>query len=393
MELTIIVIAYERTTSLVRLLNSIGMAKYPVANIRLCISIDYKDKKTSDNVSEIARTFEWAYGEKKIIVHEKRLGLKNHVLFCGDLVNEYGPVLLLEDDLYVSQYFYKAAIKMMSFYGSDENIGGISLYNYQRTENSQLPFLPLNDGNDFYFVQMASSWGQVYTKSQWNTFRKWLGENPLIGADVNMPETYKEWSASSWKKHYIHFLIDEDKYFVFPRISYTTNFAEAGTHFNSAIDTFYQVPILMGDKKINFVEFEESNAIYDAYFELLPSIYKKLNPQLSEYEFEVDLYGMKPIQKINTDLWLTSKSGTKALMTFGLRMRPMEINIIENIKGSVFRLEYKSTLKEKGMFDKQGERDVFNYLFGKINVYVKIKNVIMLIEERIKRLFKNKVKR
>ena len=54
-------------------------------------------------------------GIKKIIKHSKNLGLRAHVITCGDLVNIYDNIIVLEDDLFVSPYFYKYANDALNF--------------------------------------------------------------------------------------------------------------------------------------------------------------------------------------------------------------------------------------------------------------------------------------
>jgi hypothetical protein len=46
----------------------------------------------------------------------------------------------------------------------------------------------------------------------------------------HIPAYLQQWGPESWKKHFIHYLVDTGKYFVFPRISLTTNFEDYGTH-------------------------------------------------------------------------------------------------------------------------------------------------------------------
>ena len=157
-------------------------------------------------------------------------------------------------------------------------------------------------------------------------------------------------------------------------------------HFIEKNDTFFQVPLSIGKRNIKLVYFADSNSIYDPYFELLPKIYKKLVPDLGGYDFEVDLLGQKPFNQITTKYLLTSKKGSGPIMTFGLYMKPMEMNIIENIRGDTFRLEEKSTLTASGLFYQIEKTEIFNYFFGKIPVYVKMKNVCLLISKKIQQL-------
>src|SRR5690554_1902069 len=109
MKPAIVVVAFNRPKSLYNLLTTISLAHFHEINIPLIISIDFIDSIEHEEVIVIANAFKWKYGEKKIIQHTKNIGLKNHILLCGDLALDYGAVIILEDDLRVSPGFYTYA--------------------------------------------------------------------------------------------------------------------------------------------------------------------------------------------------------------------------------------------------------------------------------------------
>src|SRR5690625_1023767 len=162
MKLPIVVIAYNRDLTLKRLLNSLDQANYDEDNVDLIISID---KTNNSSVYQIAEKFEWRYGSKIIIKREENLGLRKHVLTCGDLVLKYDGLIMLEDDLVVSPAFYQFATEATLFYNNDSNIAGISLYTYRISEFSNLrTFIPMQDDSDIFYMKVPSSWGQLWTK-------------------------------------------------------------------------------------------------------------------------------------------------------------------------------------------------------------------------------------
>lgn len=174
----IVVAAYNRPASLLRLLKGLQKAHYPKHPVPLHISID---QSYAPDVAQVAHDFDWPYGPKEVVIHREHLGLRTHLLQCGDLTARYGAIILLEDDLYVSPEFYRFARSAIRHYTPDPKIAGISLYHYECAESTQLPFRPLEDGNDFYFIQWPSSWGLVVTDVQWGDFRKWLGKQLNVG--------------------------------------------------------------------------------------------------------------------------------------------------------------------------------------------------------------------
>lgn len=263
----IIAIGYNRPKALERLLLSLEHAKYPEdTEVTLIVSVDKSD---SESTVDVANGFEWTHGNKIVNAREENLGLKAHVLACGDYVKEYGSIIVLEDDLYVSENFYDYTVAALDWCKSDERIGGISLYNHLMNVHAREPFEAINDGYDNWYFKFASSWGQAYTKAQWDNFISWYEINkdkPVIGAFV--PTNVSGWSDKSWLKYYIKYLIDTNRYFLYPRISFTTNFSEVGEH-AVKMDTDVQVPLMYGTAKREYVfsTLDESKSVYDAFFE------------------------------------------------------------------------------------------------------------------------------
>lgn len=352
MKPAIVIVAYNRPRSLNRILDSIRRAHYDAENIPLVISIDYGDNR---EVMDVAERFLWEHGEKKIIRHTENLGLKRHVLSCGDLAWKYGSIIMLEDDLYVSEGFYDYAQKALDFTENDDRIGGISLYNHRFNVHKRLGFLALNDGYDNWYFQFASSWGQAFTEKQWEGFREWLSENEGRDiTDVSVPANVSGWGDKSWLKYCIAYLIETDRYFLYPHVSHTTNFFDEGTHSKRAQNDF-QVPLSAGRKDYCFSSLSESRAVYDAFFEN-----ERLSPLpgVDGREVEIDLYGYRPLTKRYCITWRSLPF--EIVKSYGCRLRPLEQNIICSIPGNDFFL-YDREKAAKAPKEKRGERILYFY--------------------------------
>lgn len=329
----IVISACDRPESLSRLLSSVANSLYEEGEITLVISIDKSD--TSEVIS-IAENFEWKHGQKQIIISTEKLGLKKHILKCGDLSEKFGAIIMLEDDLAVSPHFYSYATKALVYYYDDKKVSGISLYNYQVAESCFYPFQAVDDNSDVYFMQVASSWGQLFTREQWTGFRNWLVAHPSLPDRPDLPAYIHQWGENSWKKHFINYLIDTDTYFVFPRLSLTTNFEEPGT--NSDTENIFQVPLQVSSKSYQFKTPESSGSVYDAWFELLPHCLNRYQENLKNYDYAVDLYGVKKVEELKCNYILTSKKSDKALLSFGSELRPLEMNVMLNHEGQEIAL-------------------------------------------------------
>lgn len=323
----IVVAAYNRPASIQRILRSVNQAVYPHP-VKLIISIDNNGQ--NQDVFEIANDFEWKHGQKQVIYHNERLGLRKHIISCGNLTEEYGAAIILEDDLFVSPSFYQYAIKALEYYRNDPLISGISLYDLPFVESNKLPFTPLEDNSDVYFIQMAASYGQMWTKNQWAGFRKWYDTSPNLHEVAGLPQKIKNWPESSWKKYYIGYLISSDTYFVFPRTSYTTNFNDPGENLISR-SLYVQVPMQIFSREPRLISFKDAVNVYDAYAELLPHCLNRLTDKLKDFDFEVDLYGRK--DSYSKPYVITGRPVRNAIFQYEKSMKPHEMNVIMDIRG------------------------------------------------------------
>jgi hypothetical protein len=345
---TIVVATYSRPESLRRLLDSIKYARYnSYDNINLIISID-GGHNNNELLHGIANDFIWQFGEKRIINHEKNLGLRNHIIACGDLVQEYDNIIVLEDDLVVSKNFYIYTTKALRYYKDDKKIAGISLYSYRYNENAALPFQPLQDGSDVFFAQVPSSWGQAYNREQWENFKAFYKQNPKFDDLDKLPENVKKWPETSWKKYFYKYIVEKDLYFVQPIVSMTSNYGDVGIHYTSKTNVL-QVSLDMRQNmdKFIFQNFNNSVSVYDAYFELLPYCYRILGCEYISDDVIIDLYDTKPLCIFEGDKWLTSKKTIQSTKQYSCTIFPIEENIIrgDDVE-DVFSLVDKKYIKE-----------------------------------------------
>lgn len=331
MKPTIIVPAYSRADSLNRLLNSINDAIYPFDDIVLIISLDGGYSK---KVHDVAVNFNFLHGNKQVIKRENKLGLREHILWCGNQTKKYESVIILEDDLFVDTYFYDYTIEALKYYQNEKQIAGISLYGHKYNEYADLPFEPIDNGYSGYFMQIASSWGQAWTKQHWEKFLAWYKNNSSsLNENINLPQTLINWPSTSWKKFYSAYLVSENKYFLYPYKSYTTNCADAGGEHVKNGTNLHQVPLGLNSRKGEKYEFpvlNNTSVYYDSFMEPdYENIFKAIN--ISRNELEIDLFGLKDIEFLNKKKFvLTSKLCKSPLARYKLNFHPIENNILFN---------------------------------------------------------------
>ncbi|MFS4492255.1 glycosyltransferase [Maribacter sp. 2308TA10-17] len=324
----IVVVAFNRPKCLQRILNSLGNANYLGLDVPLFISVDFSEN--NNEVLAVANDFTWKYGEKKVLSHKVNLGLKKHVLKCGSLALEHGSIIVLEDDLLVAPSFYSFALEALEFTADKNYVGGISLYNHQTNVQTLTNFSPIEDGFDNWYFQFASSWGQAWSKKQWKQFLNWYESEPDLNSKPNIPAKVLSWSEKSWLKFNVAYLIEENKYFLYPKVSLTTNFSEVGTH-NPEESTAFQVPMRFGvQNKFTFSSLDESFSTYDAFYENM-NLSKHLNIQPKD--LCVCLYGYKPTANKKKFLITSKKLNFKIVKSFGQSLKPIDANILLNILG------------------------------------------------------------
>jgi hypothetical protein len=335
----VVVAAYKRPQCLARLLKSLLLAQYAGDNISLIISLD---GPPSEEVLLVAESAQWPFGQKKIISQQQHLGIVQHIFSCGNLAMEFGNIILLEDDLVVSPAYYSYAVQALGFYETCNEIAGISLYGYLVSENSYQPFEPIDDGNDVYLMQVPSSWGVSFSSNQWMNFCAFKNEYDSSQFYPLLPGYVQQWPVTSWKKIFFAFLMQQEKYFVYPRKSLCTNFGDPGTH--AVTGGLYQVPLLEKPKPFRLCVPGESAALYDAWFEIKAAGFNRITDALKNILYEVDLYGTKKASDFQADYFLTTRSGGTPIKSYGLEMTPPIANVLHDVPGNKIRLVKKNEI-------------------------------------------------
>lgn len=339
MKIAVIAVGYNRKKPLERLINSLLNAKYDGDNVDLVVSLDYS--KYQHDMISMADLVNWPHGQKHIISHKKNIGLRKHILSCGDLTSEYDAVVIFEDDIIASEAYYAYLKSALNFYKNEKRLAGISLYLPFVNEMAQRPFMPMPTKHDAFFIKSAQSWGQCWTREMWSEFREWYEKNSDIPLQESndMPSRIYSWPESSWKKYFMKYIVEADKYFLYPYVSLSTNASEVGQH-NKTLSNTFQVPLQTTKENFLFPNFLDGIR-YDIFFEREGLVWKKDNRDQS---LCVDLYGTKTTTS-NFDLLLTTKKlNLNVLRSYSLSHRPHEVNFIYKECGNqVFLYDLKGS--------------------------------------------------
>lgn len=323
-KVAIVVVGYNRYKSLKRLLDSLQFANYESNDIPLIISIDCSG---DERVYNLAKDFEWTHGSKYVNIETERLGLVKHIFQCAGLTEYFKAVILLEDDLFVSPYFYHYVLKVLENYRNPE-FAQISLYKPEVNGYVGMPFSEYKDGSDVFLMQAVSTWGQCWTKGMWCDFLSWYNtrctENLIDSLD--MPKRIKGWKRA-WSRYYNAYLVDQNKFVLFPCVSLTTNFSDAGEHGNTN-NSIVQVNLLQNKFEYRFPEYDRLTK-YDIYNNNLLTF-----RWLSEYgnNVSLDLYGYHLCTRTRYIL-STRILPFQVIKKYALNLRPIELNIKYQLQG------------------------------------------------------------
>ncbi len=341
----IVIVAFNRPKALRRLLSSLTYASYPPAEIPLVISVDHQDSDSNRQVRQIAEDYEWRSGSKEVVISSSNLGLRRHVLQCGDLVGKYGAIIMLEDDLFVSPHFYEYAVAALTRFQQDVRVSGVSLYRHLSNPYLKIPFEIAPEGFDNFFLQFPSSWGQAWTRGQWEKFRGWYCDGNAVKMPKEIHPTVRNWPETSWLKHFLAYMVQTNTYFVYPSQSYTTNFSDSGTNVRTS-NHAYQTPLMQRSKPLVLKSLEEVTNVFDSHFEILPEKLKALAQIRADVQFETDLYGSKDLDSFDAPYFLSSKYCKNPEQSFGLHLKPIFANIISQIDGDIFSLGKRDTFTD-----------------------------------------------
>jgi GT2 family glycosyltransferase len=123
-----------------------------------------KDAK-ADEVEKIEQVRLIAKNENRfksvsLIVQKSNKGLANSIIDgVTEVVNKYGKVIVLEDDLVTSPLFLKFMNRALNYYSEKNQVACITGYVY--------PLKNVNN-NEAFFIKGADCWSWATWKNKWN---------------------------------------------------------------------------------------------------------------------------------------------------------------------------------------------------------------------------------
>lgn len=178
-----------------------------------------------------------AFHDVRLFISEVNKGLAQSIIEgVTEIINEYGRVIVLEDDLLCAKSFLRYMNEALERYKNDSLIWSISGYTFPMSSLDGID-------NDVYFMGRSSSWGWAtwadrwstidWTVSDYNTFKfnpmkrrrfaRWGGDLPIM-LDQQMKS-----NINSWAIRWCYEQFKQGKMSVYPTISLVQNIGVDGT--------------------------------------------------------------------------------------------------------------------------------------------------------------------
>lgn len=218
-----------------------------------------------------------------IIERSKNWGLSRNIIDgVTSVINQYGKVIVLEDDLVVSPFFLKYMNEALDFYEKEEQI--VCIHGYVYPVKRKLP--------ETFFIKGADCWGWATWKRGWDLFcldGKFLldeinrcnmkGEFDFEGSYpyYKMLKRQVEGSNDSWAIRWYASAFLNNKLTLYPGSSLVTQIGMDGSGTHCGANSIYDVQLLNRPINISKIPIEQTlsaRKIFTYYFRYTMKIAK-----------------------------------------------------------------------------------------------------------------------
>ena len=239
------------------------------------------DKEAVEEVRSIAKRKQWC-GKVHVIERDENMGLANSVISgVTEVVNRYGRVIVVEDDLILSPQFLNYMNDALDFYRDNAKVMHVSGYMFPVKD--KLP--------PTFFYRNTSCWGWATWKRSWDMFdsdsshllkcikeRNLCREFDLEGTAsfVEMLQSHTKGKLDSWAVRWYGSVFLRGGLCLHPGLSLVKNTGHDGSGIHCVFTDEFNVEL--SNKRIRqFVdEIEEDKRV----IELMVGFYKSLNKPL-----------------------------------------------------------------------------------------------------------------
>jgi hypothetical protein len=260
----ILLFVYKRLDTLKLTVNSLQRNDLASESELFIFSDAAKSVSDENQIKEVRSFIKGIDGFKNIFIYEsgKNKGLANSIIDgVTRVINEYGKVIVLEDDLLTSVNFLQFMNQCLDHYKDNTQLYTIAGYSFTIKDY---------ENNDVYFTKRSSSWGWATWKDRWNKIdwqvtdyddfkndRSKKRAFNRMGSDLSsMLKKQMTGKADSWAVRWVYHQFKQDLSTVYPTRSKVRNigFGKGATH---TFDYFNRYDTLLdesGKRQFRFIE-------------------------------------------------------------------------------------------------------------------------------------------
>lgn len=225
-----------------------------------------KNEMAVEMVAEVREYIKTVDGFKKVTLIERdtNWGLANSIIDgVSKVINEYGKIIVLEDDLITSIYFLSFMNEALNVFKDRDEIISITGFNF----SSKFMSFPNDYKEDTYLNIRPMSWSWATWKERWlgidweiKDYNRFITNPAKIkefnrgGTDLtNMLKAQMEGKLNSWYVRWAYHSYLNNKFTVYPRISFVNNLGHDNTGVHCGIDknNIYSHMEMNQDEKIS----------------------------------------------------------------------------------------------------------------------------------------------
>ena len=233
----------------------------------------YSDAAKSSNeqseVYNVRKYIDNIDGFKKVTIfkRQKNLGLANSIIDgVTNIVNKYGKIIVLEDDLVTSSFFLKYMNDALTKYKDNKKIWEIGGYVYP---------ISCELNRDFFFAPYTTSWGWATWSDRWRYFErdpkklltifdeKKIKKFNLDNSDNIWEQVVKNANGSlfTWAVFWYAAVFLNNGLTIYPKRSMVKNIGHDGSGMNSSKSNLFDVKIHCNPVKISLVDASLDNDV------------------------------------------------------------------------------------------------------------------------------------
>ncbi len=270
----VVLFTYNRLDHTIKTINYLQNNYLSEKTILFIISDGPKNDNDYKKVEEVRYNIQRIKGFKKIniIERKKNYGLANNIVSgITQIINHYGKIIVLEDDIITSPYFLIYMNNALNRYEKQYKVMSVSGY---------VPPIDVNELPEYFFMPWFDCWGWGTWKDRWELLekspKKFIKESKIsfirhLNVDGSSPDLWStlidnyRGKKHTWAIFYFASICKANGLVLYPRNSFVKNIGIDGTGENCDDGNDYDVELLNEYKKDFPSKIELNNNAMEAF--------------------------------------------------------------------------------------------------------------------------------